>query len=119
MVSIRELTDEHIELIDPLPPKVRGLERVHLKEMLNGIIQVLWTGCRWADMPSQYGNHEIAYNMFRRYSLNRVWARATACLISRDLEEEAATADSATVKARRTSMSMAAGIEKEPGHRKN
>ena len=37
MASIRELTDEHIEMIEPFLPKVRGRKRANLKKTLNGI----------------------------------------------------------------------------------
>ena len=60
IASILKLTDEYIKLIEHFLPKVRGVERVHLKETLNGILHVLQTGRRWVDMPSQYGNHRTA-----------------------------------------------------------
>ena len=37
MASIFKLTDEHIKLIESFLPKVRRVERVHLKETLNGM----------------------------------------------------------------------------------
>ena len=40
MASIFKLTDEHIKMIESFLPKVRGVERVHLKETLNGILHV-------------------------------------------------------------------------------
>ena len=114
MASIRELTDEHIELIEPFLPKVRGKKRVNLKKTLNGICHVFRTGCSWRDMPARYDHHKTACNMCRRYSRGGVWNRVLGFLASQDLDTEAAMADATIVKAHRTSMSMAAFISGSP-----
>ena len=113
MASIRELTDEHIEMIEPFLPKVRGKKRANLKKTLNGICHVLRTGCSWRDMPTRHGHHKTAYNMCRRYSRSGVWDRVMVFLVGQNLDPEAAMADATIVKAHRTSMSMAAGVGKE------
>lgn len=113
MASSRKLNDGHIRLIKSILPKERGMKRVGLKKTLKGILHVIRTGCAWADMPSRYGRHKTAYNMFRRYSRSGVWAKILAILASQDPETQAAMADSSAVKAHRTSMSMAAGADKE------
>ena len=113
MASIRELTDEHIKMIEPFLPKVRLRKRANLKKTLNGICHVLRTGCSWRDIPTRYGHHKTAYNMFRRYCRSGVWDRVLVFLASQDPDLEAAMADATIVKAHRTSMSMAAGAGKE------
>ena len=113
MASIRELTDEHIELIESFLPKVRGKKRANLKKTLNGICHVLRTGCGWRDIPTRYGHHKTAYKMLRRYSRSGVWDRVMNFLTGQNLDPEAAMADATIVKAHRTSMSMAAGVGKE------
>ena len=113
MAIVRELADEHIKLIEPFLPKVRGKKRANLKKTLNGMRHVLRTGCSWQDMPTRYRHHKTAYNMFRRYSLSGVWDRVMGFLASQALDPETAMADATIVKAHRTSMSMAAGVGKE------
>ncbi|MEM1547170.1 MAG: transposase [Candidatus Methanomethylicia archaeon] len=56
-MELRELTDCEWELIRPLlPPMARvGRPRIDDGCVLNGILYVLVTGCRWMDMPSKYG----------------------------------------------------------------
>ena len=119
MASIRELTDEHIKLIEPFLPKVRGKKRANLKKTLNGMHHALWTGCRWRDMPTRHGHHKTACNMFRRYSLSGVGDRVMGFLASQGLDPETAMADATIMKAHRTSMSMAAGVGKERAIRKS
>jgi transposase len=49
-----DLTDEEWALIEPLipPAKHGGRKRaVNLREILNGIFYVLWTGCQWKALP--------------------------------------------------------------------
>ena len=49
-----DLTDAEWTLIEPkIPPARRGGRRreVNVREILNGIFYVLWTGCQWAALP--------------------------------------------------------------------
>jgi transposase len=49
-----DLTDEEWALVVPLipPPKRGGGKRtVNIREVLNGIFYVLWTGCQWKALP--------------------------------------------------------------------
>ena len=49
-----DLTDEEWALVAPLiPPGKRGggKRTVNIREVLNGVFYVLWTGCQWQAMP--------------------------------------------------------------------
>lgn len=49
-----DLTNEEWELVQPLiPPAKRGGNKrtVNIREIMNGIMYVLSTGCRWRAMP--------------------------------------------------------------------
>jgi transposase len=49
-----DLTDEEWALVEPLiPPAKRGggKRTVNIREILNGIFYVLWTGCQWKAVP--------------------------------------------------------------------
>jgi len=52
-----ELSDSEWEVIKLLlPPKARvGRPRSDDRIVLNGILYVPATGCRWMDMPTRYG----------------------------------------------------------------
>jgi transposase len=54
-MEFRELSDEEWELIKLLLPKAKtGRPRADDRHVLNGILYVLTTGCRWMDMPPKY-----------------------------------------------------------------
>jgi len=52
-----DLTDEEWALVAPLiPPAKRGggKRSVNIREVLNGIFYVLWTGCQWKALPKDF-----------------------------------------------------------------
>jgi transposase len=52
-----DLTDEEWALCEPMipPPKRGGGKRtVNIREVLNGIFYVLWTGCQWKALPKDF-----------------------------------------------------------------
>lgn len=73
-----DLSDAHWNRIKRLlpKPKARGRPRAHEREVINGILYVLSTGCRWEDLP-----HDIAasYQPCNRrlldYQRRRVWQK--------------------------------------------
>lgn len=64
----RELTDEQWKKIEPLlPPQPRvGRCRVDDRKVIEGIFYILRTGCRWQDMPRQYGAYVTAWRRLRQ-----------------------------------------------------
>src|SRR5690242_8223594 len=49
--------DEEWELVAPvLPPAKRGggKRTVNIREVINGIFYVLWTGCQWKALPKDF-----------------------------------------------------------------
>ena len=51
-----DLTDKEWKAIEPhLPNKVRGIQRVDDRRVLNGIFWVLRSGAPWRDLPERYG----------------------------------------------------------------
>jgi transposase len=61
-MEFRELSDEEWEVIKPLlPPRSRvGGPRADDRRIINGILYVLTTGCRWMDMSLKYGSYKTA-----------------------------------------------------------
>ncbi|MEM1545787.1 MAG: transposase [Candidatus Methanomethylicia archaeon] len=62
-MGFRELSDYEWGFIKPLlpprPVRGRGL-MVNDMEIINGIMYVVTTGCRWRDMPRRYGSYVTA-----------------------------------------------------------
>jgi transposase len=57
-----------------LPPRSRvGRPRADDRMVLNGILYVLTSGCRWCDMPVKYGSYKTAWRRLRRWEEMGVW----------------------------------------------
>ncbi|MHC1595244.1 MAG: transposase [Candidatus Syntropharchaeales archaeon] len=74
-MKFEELTDEEWELIEPLllPPAPTGRPRADDRKTLNAILYVLTTGCKWMDLPREYGSYSTAWRRFRRWQEEGVW----------------------------------------------
>ncbi len=85
----RELTDEQWKRIEPLlPPHGRmGCPRVDDRKVVEGILYVLRTGCRWRDMPRTYGAYVTAWRRLRRWEGEGVWEQIWQTLLG-TLDEE-------------------------------
>ena len=59
----RYISKEEYQYLRKLLPAKKGIgrPRVDDEKLLNGIMYILKTGCRWSDMPSEYGNTKIRY----------------------------------------------------------
>ena len=51
------------------------------KTTINGILFVLTTGCRWADMPDKYGSKSTAHLRFQELQQKGVWKKILSKLI--------------------------------------
>jgi len=66
-----DLTDEEWALVEPLiPPAKRGGRKcsVDVREVLNGIFYVLWTGCQWTALPKDLPTKSTVYDYFDLWS---------------------------------------------------
>jgi len=78
------LSDGGWEVIRPLlPPRAGvGRPRVDGRLVVNGILYVLITGCRWMDLPAKYGSYKTCWDRFRRWSVRGVWSKVLEALIA-------------------------------------
>jgi len=78
MVGRFELTDAEYERIVPLLPSVKprrgGRWRDH-RQVLNGILFRVRTGCPWRDVPERYGPWKTLYKRFVRWEEDGTWER--------------------------------------------
>jgi transposase len=76
-MEFRELSDEQWKFIKShLPPQpIVGRKRVDDRKVINGILFVLITGCRWGDMPERYGSYATAWRRLKRWSEEGIWAK--------------------------------------------
>ncbi len=66
-INLREAQWQRIE---PLLSKqgVMGRPRADERKTLNAILYVLITGCRWNDLPKEYGSFMTAWRRLRQWS---------------------------------------------------
>ena len=73
-----DLKDEEFALVEPLirPAKRGGRRRsVDVREVLNGLLYVLSTGCQWAAMPKDLPPKSTVYDYFDLWSWDGTLAR--------------------------------------------
>ena len=103
-----DLTNEQWEKLAPFIPKVSPnatQETIPRREIVNGILYVLRTGCSWRLAPHDLPNGKTLYHYFRQWTLSGVWEKAMTSLrkqarqaIGRDEEPSAVIIDSQSIK---------------------
>jgi transposase len=103
-----DLTDEEWALIEPLIPPGRpggGRRRVVLREVVNGLMYVLSTGCQWRAIPKDLPPRSTVYDYFDLWTWDRTLDRIhhtlyVACReqVEREASPTAAIIDSQSVK---------------------
>ena len=74
-----DLTDSQWVLIEPLLPEAksgpgrRGRPACDLRQILNGVLYVVKTGCQWRWLPQDFGPWQTVYGYFNRWSQTTVW----------------------------------------------
>lgn len=78
-----DLSAKDWKLIQPLLPRQRGCGRRRADDhrTINGILFVLRTGCRWKDMPREYGCPATCWARLVRWQREGVWTRVLRVLL--------------------------------------
>ena len=79
----KEMSDVQWHTIAPQLPKPAktGRPRNDDRNIINGILFVLTTGCRWADMPDKYGSKSTAHLRFQEMQQKGMWKKILSKLI--------------------------------------
>ena len=97
------LSDEAWACLKPhLPHGKPGKPRVDDRRVISGILHVLKTGCRWSDVPAEYGPPTTVYNRFNRWSGRGVWQRLFEQMAAAGDVPVELSPDSSHVKAHRS-----------------
>ena len=85
-----DLTDEEWALVEPLLPPERKTDR---RELLNGILYVLTTGCQWRMIPKDFPPRSTVHYYFVDWQCDGTLARIQHALYTkcRDLAERQAS----------------------------
>src|SRR5258708_23384300 len=78
------LTERQWDFIRPLlPPHARtGRPRADDRRTIEGILYVLVTGCRWQDLPREYGAPTTVWRRLKRWGEEHVWERIWRAALS-------------------------------------
>ena len=85
--TIWEVPDELWKRIEPVileadPPKARGRKRADPRQMLNGIIHRLRSGCQWNRLPKELGDDSTIHRTLERWVESGVFTQVWAVLQS-------------------------------------
>ena len=78
-----DLTDEQWKILGPLlpPAKPGGRPRtVDLREVVNGILYLLRSGCPWRMVPHDLPPWQTLYKYFRSWTMDGTWERVNETL---------------------------------------
>jgi transposase len=103
-----DLTDGEWQLVEPLIPRGKrggGKRTVVMREVVNGLMYILSTGCQWAALPRDLPPKSTVYDYFDLWSWDHTLDRIHEALYaacreqaSRDASPTAAIIDSQSVK---------------------
>ena len=81
----RVLTDAQWALLEPLLPSSKGKQsrpfRDH-RQVLEGIVFRLRTGCPWRDLPERFGPWQTVWKRHARFSKDGTWDQIMAALLT-------------------------------------
>lgn len=103
-----DLSDKAWSILEPLIPPAEpgGRERsVDMREIINGILYVLRSGCSWRMMPHDLPPWSTVYDYFRKWRVSGVWENLHTALrerlrqaMGREATPSAGIVDSQSVK---------------------
>lgn len=103
-----DLTEAQWEILAPFIPEVSEeatVPTISRREIVNGILYVLRSGCPWRQMPHDLPTWGTVYHYFRTWRIAGIWDRALDALRKRerqrqgrDEEPSAAVIDSQSIK---------------------
>lgn len=103
MARLFWLSDEAWAVLEPhLPRGLPGKPRVDDRRVISGILHVLKVGCRWRDVPTEYGPATTVYNRYNRWSRRGLWQRLFERVAATGEVPAELTLDSTHVKAHRS-----------------
>jgi putative transposase len=103
-----DVTDEEWAILEPLIPAAKPGGRpqeIARREIVNGILYVLRSGCPWRLLPHDLPHWSTVHLYFREWKLAGIWEQVNAALrrevrvgLGRDPEPSAAILDSQSIK---------------------
>ena len=115
MARLFWLSDRAWASLEPhLPRGKPGKPRVDDRRVISGILHVLKTGCRWRDVPPEYGPPTTIYNRYNRWSRRGLWQRLFEQVASSGRVPQELLIDTSHVKAHRSAAGGKGGSGSKP-----
>ena len=112
MARLFWLSDKAWSVVEQhLPRGKPGRPRVDDRRVISGILHVLKTGCRWRDVPPEYGPPTTVYNRYNRWSQRGLWARLFERITASGEVPSELVIDSTHVKAHRSAAGGKGGVD--------
>lgn len=67
------LTESEWDMIKVHVPKRQGAKKYNLRQFINGVLYVLYEGCRWRSLPRKFGYWKSVYHRFVRWAKKGWW----------------------------------------------
>lgn len=116
--SLFWLSDDAQAVIAPhLPQNPLGARRLEDRRVISGIIHLLKSGCRWADVPAEDGPPTTVYNRWNRRGRRGIWTRILSALTEQNWVTETAMIDSSDTNLHRCAVGAVRGESKASGGR--
>lgn len=110
MADLFWLSDDAWAVIEPhLPHGKPGKLRVDDRVVISGILHVLEVGCRWRDVPVEYGPATTIYNRYHRWARRGIWQHIFEKVAANGSVPEELSTDFSHVKAHRSAQSSKGG----------
>jgi putative transposase len=102
-----DLTDEQFACVEPFLPHRRHMGRppADLREVLNGILYLVRTGCQWRLLPKDFPPWSTVHTYYRRWRIDGTWKKVHEALrqqvrvqADRDPSPRSSAVDSQSVK---------------------
>lgn len=103
-----DVTDKEWAILEPLIPAAKPGGRpqeIERRDIVNGILYVLRSGCPWRMIPHDFPNWSTIYLYFRQWKRDGTWERVHHGLrrdlrvsVGREAEPSAASIDSQSIK---------------------
>jgi transposase len=107
-VYASDVTDKEWAILEPLIPAAKPggrPEEIERREIVNGILYVLRSGCPWCLLPHDLPNWSTVYLYFREWKRAGIWEQVNTALrrqvrvaAGREAEPSAAILDSQSIK---------------------
>lgn len=97
----------------------RGRKSQNDREVIEGILYILRTGCPWRDLPSWFGPWETVYSRFNRWSKTTLWAHLLNAFAQLWADEEWVMVDATIMRVHQDGSGPKGGQEAQAmGHSK-